>query len=545
MKKNSFLGGALISTVGIVICKIIGLVYVIPFYAIIGVQGGALYSYAYSIYNVFLNLATSGIPLAMSKLTSEFNSLGYYFTKERTFKTGIKIVRILCIISFLLLMILAPNIAHVMIGNVKGGNSVQSVTTVIRIISTAILVVPFLSVSKGYLQGHKMMNVPAIANILEQVVRVVVILLGSFLVVKVFHQKIDTAVGIAVFAATIGALTAYFYVFTKIKQNKKMLKVSAEIMPEEKKITTKEIVKKIIFYALPFVIISVAQSSYLLVDASTVTKGLVAIGYTTKVAESTLGVLVTWGSKLQMIVVAIALGLTASLIPALAGSYAVKNYKNVSDKFNQALQILLLVSVPLAVGLSFMSNSVWTVFYGSDTLNANIFKIDILAAITISFVSVVINANQTLNNTKQTIITLLSTLLLKAIFNVPFMYLFHKLGIESYYAPAVLDIILDGLATIYLCYRLKNKAHIDYSATINTLLKVILCTSIMVVSLMILNMFIPASSSSRLIALFKVLLYGVVGIGVYFYVAYKSNTIQDILGKNFISKFIKLIKKNN
>jgi len=86
MKKNSFLMGAFISTLGIVICKALGLVYVIPFYAIIGVQGGALYSYAYSIYNMFLNLATSGIPIAMSKVVSEFNELKYYFTKERNDK---------------------------------------------------------------------------------------------------------------------------------------------------------------------------------------------------------------------------------------------------------------------------------------------------------------------------------------------------------------------------------------------------------------------------------------------------------------------------
>ena len=53
MKKTGFLAGAAISTIGIVICKVIGLIYVIPFYAIIGTQGGALYSYAYSIYNMF------------------------------------------------------------------------------------------------------------------------------------------------------------------------------------------------------------------------------------------------------------------------------------------------------------------------------------------------------------------------------------------------------------------------------------------------------------------------------------------------------------
>ena len=64
MRRNSFLMGAFVSTLGIIITKVIGLVYVIPFYAIIGIQGGALYSYAYSIYNIFLNLATSGIPVA-------------------------------------------------------------------------------------------------------------------------------------------------------------------------------------------------------------------------------------------------------------------------------------------------------------------------------------------------------------------------------------------------------------------------------------------------------------------------------------------------
>jgi len=254
MKKNSFLMGAFISTLGIVICKALGLVYVIPFYAIIGVQGGALYSYAYSIYNMFLNLATSGIPIAMSKVVSEFNELKYYFTKERAFKVGLKIISILGIASFLILFIFAPNIAEMILGDVKGGNTIEDVTKVIRIISTAILVIPFLSVSKGYFQGHKIMTVSSAANILEQVVRVTVIVLGSFLVVKVFKLSINTAVGVAVFAATIGGICALIYVRKKIKDARKELNVNAKATSEEKKITDKSIAKKIIFYALPFVI---------------------------------------------------------------------------------------------------------------------------------------------------------------------------------------------------------------------------------------------------------------------------------------------------
>ena len=73
MKKTSFVKDSVISIAGVVICKIIGLLYVVPFYAMISTTGGALYSYAYSIYALFLSLSTSGIPTAMSKIISEYS----------------------------------------------------------------------------------------------------------------------------------------------------------------------------------------------------------------------------------------------------------------------------------------------------------------------------------------------------------------------------------------------------------------------------------------------------------------------------------------
>ena len=54
MKKTNFMSGAIIATLGIIACKVLGLVYVIPFYAIIGTMGRSLYSYAYSIYSMYL-----------------------------------------------------------------------------------------------------------------------------------------------------------------------------------------------------------------------------------------------------------------------------------------------------------------------------------------------------------------------------------------------------------------------------------------------------------------------------------------------------------
>ena len=85
MKKNSFITGTLIATLSLVFVKILGMIYVLPFYAIVGAKGGALYSYAYNIYNIFLLISAAGIPSAISKIISEYDALGYYEAKNRAF----------------------------------------------------------------------------------------------------------------------------------------------------------------------------------------------------------------------------------------------------------------------------------------------------------------------------------------------------------------------------------------------------------------------------------------------------------------------------
>ena len=543
MKKTGFLAGAAISTIGIVLCKIIGLVYVIPFYALIGTQGGALYSYAYSIYNVFLNLATSGIPVAMSKVVSEYNELKYYNTKERTFKIGLKIISILCVVSFLALFIFAPFLADRIIGNVKGGNSVSDVTLVIRIISTAILVVPHLSVSKGYLQGHKIMQVSSIADVLEQLVRVTVILVGSFLTLKVLHLPLRVAVGISVFAATIGAFVAYLYVRKKINGSKNLNR-GAKKTSNEAKITNKAISRKIILVAMPFVIISLLETLFSNVDVFTVVKGLTGLGYTTKISENVVSVISTWGSKLNMIVMAVSTGIITSLIPTIASSYVAKNMKEVNTRVNQALQILCLVIVPLSVGMSFMSKAVWTVFYGYNELNSSIFGLLILSQVPLAICSILVNTNQAMTNTRATVTALVGSLILKISLNVPFMHLFYKLGFEAYYATICLNILIDGFESIYLMHKVREKTNISFKNSFVVIVKIILCTLIMVLGLSILNLIIPSYSHSRLLSIIYIIIYGIIGVFIYFVMAYKSNTIDKIIGNKNVNKiFSKFSKK--
>ena len=100
MKKSGFLDGALIATIAIFFTKFLGIIYVIPFYNIVGTQGGALYGYAYNIYNLFLIISSAGIPLAISKLVSEYNALKQYKEKEYLFSASKKVIFIFSFISF-------------------------------------------------------------------------------------------------------------------------------------------------------------------------------------------------------------------------------------------------------------------------------------------------------------------------------------------------------------------------------------------------------------------------------------------------------------
>ena len=219
MKKNNFLQGAIVATLSIIICKILGLLYVIPFYSIIGTQGGALYSYAYSIYSIFLSLSTCGIPIAVSKLVSEYNALKEYINKEVVYKIALKIMVSIGILSFIIMFVFAKSIAYMFIGNIEGGNTLNEVATAIRVVSIALLVVPQQSVIRGYLEGHGMITTTSISSVLEQFVRVIIIIVGSFITVKVLKLPINCAVYVAIFAASIAALSSYIYL--RIKVNKK------------------------------------------------------------------------------------------------------------------------------------------------------------------------------------------------------------------------------------------------------------------------------------------------------------------------------------
>lgn len=543
MKKNSFMQGAFIATLGIVLSKILGIIYVIPFYAIIGEQGGALYGYAYSIYAIFLSISQAGIPLAISKIISEYNVLGYYKAKRRTFALGKKVLSLLGIVCFIIMFVFARGIAYIIIGNISGGNTIDDVTFVVRIISFAILIVPILSIYRGYLQGHKYIAPTSVSQVLEQLVRVLVIVLGSFLALKVFNLSLTTAVGVAVFSASFGALVSYFYLLSKTKKNKK--DIEKEILKvSEPKITDKEIITKIITYAFPFIMIDVFKSLINSIDVFMLVKVLVnGVGYTMAQAEAVMSVISTWGHKINMIIASIATGLMVSLIPHLTASFAVGNMEDVRKKINQALQWLLFFTIPMTFGLSVLAKPVWTIFYGVSEFGPSVYQYYVFVALATTLFTASITMLQILKEYKHVFFYLLTGLLTNALLNIPFVFAFNSIGLPAYYGSTTAT-ILGYLACSFLSLRYIGKKYgVSYEETIKKVFNIFLVTIFMVIVLTVINYVLPFDSSSRLLNIAYVCILSLIGIIVYFGIMFKTKIIYDIFGKGNINHIIKKFKK--
>lgn len=539
MYKNSFVKGAFITTIGIVITKLLGILYVIPFHAIIGEKGGALYGYAYTIYLIFMSLSSAGIPLAMSKVISEYQTLGYLNAKKRAFYLGRKIALLMGLLCFVILSLFAPYIAKFVLGDLTGGNTIEDVTFVIRIISTAILIVPILSVYRGYFEGHRIMTPPSISQIIEQIVRVVVIVLGSYLVINVFRLSLSNAVGLAVFGATAGALASYIYLAIKRLKNKKKFNTVPDKV-NEPIISDKVILKKIIIYAIPFIMIDIFKSMYSYVDMVTVVKGLVKYaGYTTSSAEAVMSMLSTWGAKFNMIILSVSTGVIVSLIPSLTKSIVEKNDDEIENKINQALSMVLYFMIPMTVGVSFLAKPIWNLFYGPSFYGSSVLAYYIFVGLISGLFTVLITTLQLLKDYKGVFISLVSGLLIKRIFNVYLIKLFYSYGVAPYYG-VITSSILGYLVSISICiYIISHKYNVNFEKTMKNLVDVVVGIVIMLVILFIVYLVVPIYSDNRIACLGIVFVYALFGAITYLLYTYKSKTIKNIFGNKLEKLFIK------
>ena len=109
-----------------------------------------------------------------------------------------------------------------------------------------------------------------------------------------------------------------------------------------------KIIKKIIKHAFPVIIIAVTQNLYEMVDLRFIIRGLYMIGFTGSESEVLGSIVVTWTPKICMLINALAIGLCTSIIPFIVEGYTKKDIKLVNSRFNQSINTILFVGIPLA-----------------------------------------------------------------------------------------------------------------------------------------------------------------------------------------------------
>ena len=420
MKKNSFVEGTIIASISIIIVKILGALYVVPFYSIIGKEGGTLYSYAYNVYTLLLNISTSGIPIAISKIISEYAALEEYESKEKAFRLGKRLIFMLSMIAFFALFVFSKEFAYIFIGNLEGGSNINDISLVLKSVSFCLLIVPFLSLTRGYLQGHKFIEDSSKSQIIEQVIRISVILMGSYIAINVFNTSVSIGVSVAVLGAFFGALGAYLYLLRKKNKNKEKFILESK---NKSVATNKEIFRRLVRYCIPIIIVSVSVNIYSITDQALVIRGLSHLGYSTANAELIASIISTWGIKICIIINAVATGISMSLMPYMTASRAVKDQKEINSKFNQALSVIFGVTLPLAIGISILSTGVYTLFYGASEYGGIILQILVFTSFFSSLDIVIDVALQGLNKFKIIYLCTICGFLSNALLDIPLMYL--------------------------------------------------------------------------------------------------------------------------
>jgi len=528
----------MIAYFAILFTKILGALYSIPFYAIVGEEGGVLYSYSYTIYNLFLSISTAGIPVAMSIVISEYNALKYYRSKQRAYKTGLGMISIISAVAFLGLFIFAEQIAAFYVKDIVGGPSVADIALNIRSISLCLVVIPFLSVTRGYFQGHEYLSVSSYSQIIEQIMRIFVVLAGSFIAMRIFNASATIGVAIALSGAFIGGIIAFLYLISKYKKNNRQFNPIDYIPTNEDDVPIRAIIKRILYFSIPLVLVSVSTNLYTITDMKLVLHGLTKLNYSGEDSQLIASIITTWSPKICMIITSLATGLSASIVPHITKEHTQGNQEGVVEKFNSAAGTVVVFTIPLAAAIMLLGPQVYRLFYGESLFGGLIMRISPASSVLGSVILVMNMALQSLSKSKLVYLNTFIGLGINAALDLPLIYMCNSIGLPPYYGAVMATFIGYVISLAIIMIYTKRKMGFEYKSFFNITLRSLWPTAIMCAIIIGLSFILPSQGISYAVLVLELICYALVAGGAYLFITYKNRAIQDALGDEFVDKIL-------
>ncbi|MGG4166165.1 polysaccharide biosynthesis protein [Rossellomorea vietnamensis] len=524
---SKLIRGTFILTLGTFISKFLGLFYVIPFDDLLKghEEGASLYQYGYVPYTIFLTVATAGVPLAVSKFVSKYNAIGEYAVGRKLFKSGLVLMTLTGVVSFLIMYAFAPIFAEMTIKSDEQVISVAQVTTVIRAVSFALIIIPFMSLIRGFFQGHQSMGPTAVSQVIEQIVRIVFLLGGIYVVLNIMEGTVTTAISVATFAAFVGGLASLGALIWYWFKRKPHLDELLEEDRGNEEISLKAMYKEIIAYSIPFIFVGLANPLFQLVDQITFNTAMADIG-NAKVSDHAFAVLNFYTHKLVIIPVSLATAFSMTLIPLITTSYTSGDRKTMRRNIDQTFQILLFLTVPAALGLALLAEPMYTLFYHSDPLGTSILRSYAPVAILFALFAVTAAILQGIDEQKFTIFSLLVGLFLKLVLNIPLIRLFETQG-------AVLATTIGYVVAILInLYVIKKYARYQFRLILRRTMFIGALNAAMAVVVLVLYSILVKflSPETGFQSILLVAICGGVGALVYFYLSLRSKLADRLFG---------------
>lgn len=322
MKRN-FINGAIVLVISGIITRLLGFVYRIYLSNYIGSEGMGLIQLATPVYSLIILTLTSGISIAVSKLTAEEKAKGNLCNTGRITRVALTIVIIGGIAASLGLLVSGRFIANNILKDPRTYLTIIALVPCIPIVACA-------SAIKGYFYGVLNVVPTAIANICEQVARIGLVLALLSYSMDIGLEHTCALVTVASAIGEIVNLTITYLLY--LRDRKKSIRTG-------KMLRKRHIASRILKIATPISFNRLITSIMGAAEAILIPRRLLAGGlnYTQSLQE--LGKLSGMASPLIFFPTVITSALATTLVPAISEAISVKNYRMANDRISKALQI--------------------------------------------------------------------------------------------------------------------------------------------------------------------------------------------------------------
>ena len=376
IKKQSFMEGAAVLVIAHLVVKVIGACFKIPLANILQETGMAYFTRAYNLYAALFVMATAGLPVAVSKMVSESLAKQNFAESKKILKAAVALLTIIGAIGTCVLFFGARSFA------VGAFNSPGSYLSIIAI-SPAILFISILSAFRGYFQGHSNMVPTAYSEVLEAVSKLVIGLLGAYLLMSVSSE---VAAAGAISGVTLGGLLALLLLMFFYLKNKN----STPLTNATEASSSKKIFVRLLTIAVPITIGAAVMSLTNVIDTFMISNRLSAItidenmfktltdffgvsadsirigeSISSGAADVMYGSYSGYAMSLFNLPPSIVTSISMSIVPAISAALAIKNHTQAKLLTESSIRITTMFALPCAIGMSVLSAPILIALYNN------------------------------------------------------------------------------------------------------------------------------------------------------------------------------------